>query len=104
MAQKSNLTRSPTSRTLAVLCLLPVPAGPREDPGRDGIRRGGFCHFKSGARRNRAGGPAPGVFVAGEGNPCCGVELLQPSLAVGSFLEKSRRPHGLLLPLGSRSK
>src|SRR2546430_9065969 len=69
MAQKSNLTRSPTSRTLAVLCVLPVPAGPREDPGRDGIRRGGFSYFKGGGGADPGGVPAPAVSVADNGSP-----------------------------------
>src|SRR2546427_11346818 len=78
MAQKSNRTRSPTSRTLAVLCLLPVPAGPREDSGRDGIRRGGFRDFKGGARANREGVPARALLLVEKRRLCSGRKLREP--------------------------
>src|SRR5437879_6617321 len=95
MAQKSNRTRSPTSRTLAVLCLLPVPAGPREDSGRDGIRRGGFRHFKGGARANREGVRARAFSMAENGSLCSGLNSLKPSLTAVPFLKTARDQKGL---------
>src|SRR5712692_3379287 len=72
MAQEPDSTRTSTGLAVALLCVLPVSAGPGEDPGRVGIRRGALRRRKDQTSSGPGEVPTCGSETAEDGDPCAG--------------------------------